>query len=146
MKIDGAGPIRPSNVRRTSRSDKSNGSEFARHLRAGEVSEDVATSASAATGRLGAVDSLLTLQEVPDAVHGRRRTMQRGRDLLARLDDIRHGLLLGVIPINRLKSLANILKAERIAVADANLAQVVEEIELRCAVELAKLEQPVGIY
>jgi hypothetical protein len=71
--------------------------------------------------------------------------VQRGNDLLDRLDEIRHGLLLGAIPIERLKALAVMLRAERARAADPRRAAVVDEIELRCAVELAKLGQHANI-
>jgi len=136
MKIDGLSPIRPTTVRRTERSGGAS-SAFGAQLAGGETSAAV----SAGPTQLAPVDSLLALQEVPDPARGRQRHARRGSDLLDRLDEIRHGLLMGEIPLHRLKSLAISLKAEKQAIPDPRLAEIVGEIELRCAVELAKLGQ-----
>ena len=76
---------------------------------------------------------------MPDALHSRRRATRRSTDLLDQLEEIRNGLLMGSIPVNRLRSLAHMLKSEREQVADPRLRSLMDEIELRCAVELAKL-------
>jgi hypothetical protein len=135
MKIDGVTPLRPATTaRRTERTGGANGT-FSAHLETGEAAH-VGASAGPALTR---VDALLSLQEVPDALHSRRRAVRRGTDLLDQLEEIRDGLLMGAIPVNRLKTLAHMLKAERAATADPRLASLMDEIELRCAVELAKL-------
>src|SRR5690606_14251549 len=122
-------------VRRTTPGGKANGSSFSSQIHA---DEPVGASAIAASAPMRQVEALLSIQEVDDATHGRKRALRRGNDLLARLDEIRHALLIGSLPVGRLKSLAHALRAERLAVADPALAEVIAEIELRCAVELAK--------
>ncbi len=136
MKIDGNSAIRPVTSRRTERAGAASGA-FGAHLQSGESAAPV----SSGPAHLAPVDALLMLQEVPDPSRGRQRSVKRGNDLLDRLDEIRHGLLMGEIPVHRLRSLAISLKAEKQAVADPRLAEIVGEIELRCAVELAKLGQ-----
>lgn len=137
MKIDGPSAIRPTVARRAERAGVSGA--FGAQL----ASSDTAAPVTAGPAHLAPVDALLSLQEVPDPARGRQRAARRGSDLLDRLDEIRHGLLLGEIPVHRLRSLAISLKAERLAIPDPRLAEVVGEIELRCAVELAKLGQHV---
>jgi hypothetical protein len=136
MKIDGASAIRPATTRRADRTRGAAGA-FDAHLATGEEQAGVI----AGPAQLAPVDALLALQEVPDPLRGRQRPVKRGNDLLDRLDEIRHGLLLGEIPVHRLRSLAQSLRAESQAVADPRLAEIIGEIELRCAVELAKLGQ-----
>lgn len=58
---------------------------------------------------------------------------------LEQLDDLRHALLIGALPLIQLERLARNLAVRRGDVADPRLAEVVGEIELRAAVELAKL-------
>ena len=135
MKIDGPNPIRLNTVRRPERSGKTGDSAFASHL----ASDEPTANPVGSTGLIGQVDAVLALQEVSDATHGRGRTIRRGHDLLDRLDEIRHGLLIGAIPEHRLKALARAVKAERQRTGDPRLVEVIAEIELRCAVELAKL-------
>lgn len=135
MKIDGPNPIRLNTVRRAERSGKAGDSAFASQL----ASEEAAAGAVGSPALIGQIDAVLALQEVSDATHGRGRAVRRGHDLLDRLDEIRHGLLIGAIPERRLKALGRALKAERQRTGDPGLAEVIGEIELRCAVELAKL-------
>jgi hypothetical protein len=138
MKIDRPGPIRARDLRRPGKTGKSEGGSFASHL----TGEDTASAGTAAARFAPAVDSLLALQTVGDSRDSRRRAVARGNTLLDRLDDIRHGLLMGAIPRPRLIDLSKTLRAERLRETDAKLQQLIHDIELRCAVELAKL----GVY
>ena len=61
--------------------------------------------------------------------------------MLDHLDAIRHGLLLGSIPRDKLNGLLAVVRERRDDVGDPRLAAVLDEIELRAAVELAKLDQ-----
>jgi hypothetical protein len=72
---------------------------------------------------------------------GERRALARGRNLLDELDQIRLGLLDGGVPEAALRRLAGLLGGDRSAAADARLDAVLDEIELRAAVELAKRQQ-----
>ena len=86
-------------------------------------------------------DALLALQEVPDAGQRPSAGLKRAGDLLDRLDEIRVGLLDGAIPRERLGQLVKTVRARREAVEDPRLATLLDEIELRARVELAKLGQ-----
>ncbi len=88
---------------------------------------------------VAAVDGLLSLQEVPDASARRRRAIKRGEDLLDVLDDIKLGLLAGMIPLPKVRQLIVTVENQRDEVSDPDLARVLDEIELRARVELAKL-------
>ena len=59
--------------------------------------------------------------------------------MLDNLEEIRLGLLLGTIPVSRLEQLAQLVRAQREQVNDPKLTAILDEIELRAAVELAKL-------
>jgi hypothetical protein len=61
--------------------------------------------------------------------------------MLDRLDEIRHGLLTGTLSRARLGELNDLVREQRGAVGDPGLAQVLDEIELRARVELAKLDR-----
>jgi len=87
-----------------------------------------------------AIDSLLSAQEVPDFSVGRRRAVERGRDLLDQLDTLRLALIAGAIPRQRLQGLVASLAAQQTSMADPALAAVLDEIELRARVELAKFD------
>lgn len=140
MKIDPTGTARPStSARRGERAGGARSSEFSRHLDSGTAASGVSGSTP-----LGAVQALLSLQEVEDATTRRARAVRRGQDLLDRLDDIRDALLAGVLPRGAIVALADLVRAQRPSVVDPNLQEVLDEIELRAAVELAKLDHVEG--
>ena len=89
--------------------------------------------------RMNAVDGLFQLQEVPDALAQRRRAVQRGNTLLDRLDDLRLALLAGSLSPGQLSELQRAVSSERGLVDDPRLLSVLDEIDLRARVELAKL-------
>lgn len=93
------------------------------------------------TGKVGAVDSIFALQEVPDAVDRRSRGLlrQHGEDLLSRLDELRIAILAGAVPKERLTQLAQRLRQKRQQSDDPKLNEIIDEIELRAEVEVAKL-------
>jgi hypothetical protein len=87
------------------------------------------------------VGGLFALQEVEDdARSARRQLARRGQDILDRLDEIRHGLLVGALPRDRVQMLLNLVRSQRAHVHDPRLTQIIDEIELRAEVELAKLD------
>jgi hypothetical protein len=71
----------------------------------------------------------------------RQRRAQRGVELLDRLEEIRRGLLLGSIPKDRLGELARMVREKRERGADAVVSRLLDEIELRAEVEIAKLSR-----
>lgn len=88
---------------------------------------------------LGPLDALLALQELPDALAGRAKARRRGEALLDHLDEVRLGLLTGRLPRAGLERLATLAAEGREQVDDPRLASILQDIELRAAVELAKL-------
>ena len=136
MKITGPGPIRTTAEASRLRKTAAKGGSFAKELEgsAGEPSARVET-----PSRVTAVDALLALQEVSDATQRRSAGVRRGADLLDRLNEVRIGLLDGSIPRDRLHQLLETVRKRRATVDDPRLSVVLDEIELRAAVELAKL-------
>ncbi len=87
---------------------------------------------------LGGIDALIALQGVEDPVERRRRAVKHGRRALDALDELKLGLLAGTLDqatMLRLKSVAADLQDGS---GDDRLDQVLAEIDLRVAVELAK--------
>ena len=95
---------------------------------------------------LTAVDALLAVQESSGAVDdqaGRRKAVSRGEEMLDILEDIKIGLLMGRVPTAKLGRLLRVVEGQREAFVDPQLTEVLDEIELRAKVELAKFGQPV---
>ncbi len=135
MKINGTGPVRSGATSRPSKKTGGKDEKFSVE----SSSEEAAPSAVGGASPLAAVDSLLALQEVPDATTGRSRAVLRAEDMLDHLDEIRLGLLMGAIPESKLSALMRTVRENRDQIDDPRMAAVLDEIELRAAVELAKL-------
>ncbi len=95
----------------------------------------------AGPGPIAALDSILALQSMDDSTSGRSKGLAHGEQLLDLLDAVRDGLLAGGIPRSTLNRLAAAVTRRHEAFADPKLQDVLDEIELRAHVELAKLEQ-----
>jgi len=94
----------------------------------------------AGPGPIAALDSILMLQGMEDSTQGRSKGLAHGEQLLDLLDAVRDGLLSGGIPRATLNKLAHAVTKRQEGFADPKLQQVLDEIELRAHVELAKLE------
>jgi len=136
MKIEGAGRIESSNVRRL-RPGGGASSSFA----VSDSGEAPRAQTVAGPAPLAAVDSILMLQGLDDSTSGRSKGVKHGEQLLGLLDEVRDGLLGGGIPRGTLHRLADAVGRRHENFADPRLQGVLDEIELRARVELAKLEQ-----
>ena len=132
MKVNGPNEIKSNAISRRKKTSAS-GETFS--LSANEASETEASHAAAKSGPVAALDSLLALQEVGER---EAKPFKRGMETLDLLDDIRHGLLMGGIPLTKLKALTRLIGQQRQRVADPELAAILDEIDLRAQVELAK--------
>ena len=88
----------------------------------------------------GGVSALMALQGVEDATERRRRAIRRGGGLLDRLDELKLALLNGQDGAPALERLARSLREERPDDGDPGLKGVLDQIDLRAAVEMAKAE------
>jgi Class II flagellar assembly regulator len=127
----------PSHGRRVAAA-RSAASGFAAHVQAPQTE---GPSDVPAPRPLAALGTVLAAQAAQDGAEERRRALARGRSLLDELDLIRIGLLDGALPVATIRRLSGLLQANRSSVADAQLNAVLDEIELRAAVELAKRQQ-----
>jgi Class II flagellar assembly regulator len=103
-----------------------------------ETSAPQAKPATVALQTLGGIDALIALQGFEEPAERRRRAVKHGRRALDALDELKLGLLAGNLDqgtLLRLKSVAADLKDGS---GDPALDQVMAEIDLRVAVELAK--------
>ena len=137
MRIDPNRPIHPASPRRDGKSGSASGTGFS-----SAVSGEQPAAGTTASRPLQPVDGLFQLQEVPDALAQRRRAMQRGSTLLDRLDDLRLALLSGGLSPGQISELQRVVTSERALVDDPRLLAVLDEIDLRARVELAKLQAP----
>ena len=148
MKISGPGGVRgttgPERKKKTSGSG--DGGAFADNLRdASESGEAGETAGTYGPQSVAAMDGVLAVQEVGDSTEERARSQvrRRGEDLLDRLERIRIQLLSGRLSKDELAQLAHALREKRPQVKDPNLIEIMDEIELRAEVEIAKLTRTI---
>ena len=138
MKVESTKGTGISGVRRGGKAGKAGSSDFSKLL-----DETAEAGQAAGPSAVQSVDSVLSVQEVGGREGGRKRARERAELMLDRLEDIRHGLLMGAIPRDRLQELASAVRRQREAIDDPRLFEILDEIELRARVELAKLERSV---
>ena len=88
---------------------------------------------------VGGIDALMALQGLEDPTERRKQAVRRGRVALDALEELKVGLLGGMLSqatLNKLKSAAGFLKGSS---GHDGLDAVLGEIELRVEVEIAKM-------
>jgi hypothetical protein len=148
MKVEG--PKGPSSVqgKKVAKATRAAGSGFASELGRVSGGADDADSAAAVENASGiaGVEGVFAAQSVDPGAgqpspEERRKRAQRGAEILDRLEEIRRGLLLGAIPKDKLADLARLVRDKREKGADPVISRLLDEIELRAEVELAKLSR-----
>jgi hypothetical protein len=135
MKVNGPGgatPAAPAASRRPA--------SGAFSLSAGADAREVVAASTASGVAAATMDALIALQATPTALERRRRAVNRAGRLLDVLDEIKLGLLDGGGSIGALERLRDSVREQRDGTDDPRLEGVLDEIETRAAVELAKQE------
>lgn len=88
------------------------------------------------------LDALLSMQETQGGAseEAKKRAKKRGLELLDMLDRVRLDMLAGGVPEGALRSLEHTLSMHREKLGDPMLEAVLDEIDLRVQVELAKAD------
>lgn len=98
-------------------------------------------SSAAAPSSIAMVDVLLAVQGADDPAQraARRRMVGRADSMLALLDNIRMGLLTGGLTVGQVIDIADIVASHREKVTDPQLTALLDEIDLRAQIEIAKM-------
>ncbi len=143
MKVKGLESTKTASSTRRKKAASGKGGEFAQRLKetAGAAESDAAVEGAP----VSTVESILSVQEVGDATDGRSRGLARqyGERLLDHLEALRLDLLGGVVPKDRLAALAQTMRAQKRLTDDPRLREIIDEIELRAEVEIAKLTRDI---
>lgn len=140
MKVSNIGPAK--GVDKTKRKSGASSSDaFADDLRAATADAPEPAAGTVSGGGVAGVEAVLAMQAADDATQGRSKglLMARGDRLLDRLEDLQMALLTGSLPKEKIIELAQALREKRPTSDDAGLNSLIDEIELRAEVELAKL-------
>jgi hypothetical protein len=136
-KIDGLGGVRTTQpVRRATKSDASGSASFAKQL---EDTDDVGAASSIASA--SKVSGILGVQEVDDALAQASKGKMRAENILDRLEDLRLEILAGGISREKLMQLTRVVNVRRSQLNDPRLTEILDAIDLRAQVELAKYSQ-----
>lgn len=136
MKVEGPGQSQAaSRLKKSGKSAKAPG--FGDFVTQG--SQEAASTTS--TQSIAMVDALLAVQgaEDPTARAARRRMRQRAETVLDELEAIRMAMLSGTLTVGHMIDIADVIASHREKVADPALSDLMDEIDLRAQVELAKL-------
>jgi len=90
---------------------------------------------------VGSLDALLAMQDVEGPLERRRRAVGRAGRILDVLDEVKLALIDGQVSSTSLDRLMRAVREERQNTDDGRLEGVLNEIETRAAVEVAKLER-----
>jgi hypothetical protein len=134
MKVSGPSSATPSGASKGARPASSGGFSL------GGAAPAVAATRTAATGPVASLEALIALQEVGGPLERRRRAMGRASRILDVLDEVKEALLGGELSPDALERLTRAVRDQRESTDDPGLEAVLDEIETRAAVEMAKLE------
>ena len=138
MKVDrskGAGAT--SGTKKASSSPDAGGADFSQYVQGG-VSE---TSGASATQSIAQLDSLLAVQETEDPTKkaAKKRAQMRSDSILDKLDQIRIKMLGGDLTVGHMIDVADVVASHRDKIDDPKLTAIMDEVDLRAQVELAKM-------
>lgn len=138
MRVEG--PRASDNVRKGEKARKSGAasSDFKSFL---DGEAEGAGEAASAPG-VGGIGALIAAQAAEDPLEGRARKRMQARagQVLDALDGVHRGLLSGRLSTQDMERVAASVAAQREKIADPALSGLLDEVDLRAKVELAKME------
>lgn len=141
MKVEGPGRIQSTSTKKTEKKNKG-GAVFS-------VGSDATAPVSSPSQTipvqpLAGVDALLAVQAMDEDIasggNPRSRNIDRADNLLGILEQVRMGLLTGRLPESRLAKLQEAIQRQKEALNEPELVALLDEIDLRAQVELAKFQ------
>lgn len=139
MRIDGTnGSSKAGGAKKTTGARKSGGVDFSSFL--GETEEAGESKNSQGASEIANMNPLLMLQEVDERQAGRKHAIKKGQTAIGYLEDVRYSLLMGRMPREVVSDLQKLVNNWREQTDDPKLNDILNDIELRAAVELAKIE------
>lgn len=144
MKITGTGPTDKAGAsKKAGGASKTGSTAFS-----GLLNEAEETSGTSGAYAIARVDSLLAAQASEDPAEraSRGRMMVRADDLLDELDGIRKNMLTGTMTVGHMVDIADVIASHREKIADPQLTAILDEIDLRAQIELAKMAKALASY
>lgn len=137
MKIQGPGSTQGPSKVKSKNKDSGSGGGFTTSSTSGTAE----SGATQTTQSIAYVDALLAVQgaDDPTARAAKQRMRKRSNDLLEGLDDIRNAMLTGRLTVGHMIDIADVVASHREKIEDPQLTGIMDEIDLRAQVELAKM-------
>ena len=139
MKVQGPGQTQGAS--KSKKKGKSSGAD-------GSFGDFVSSGASEAapakaTQSIAHVDALLAIQETedPTARAAKQRMRHRGGSILNELEKIRMAMLNGNLTVGHMVDIADVVASHREKITDSELMGILDEIDLRAQVEIAKMRK-----
>ncbi len=143
IKVEGGNSVSStSSSKKSEKKSSASGVSFSSFL-SGTAEADEAAIVDNTTAMSG-VNALFMTQMVDETdvdKEKRRKLIKRGETILDKLEKLRQDLLTGAISKSELIELAQFVRAAREKPTDPRLSAILDEIELRAEVELAKLSR-----
>lgn len=139
MKVEGPAQSRQSEQSKKKDNVSSGSSSFGSF-----VTGDSAGAQGAAAGQsISRIDVMLAAQAAEDPAEraARQRMKARAEGILGELDRIKTGLLTGTLTVGHVIDIADVVAAHREKIMDPRLTSILDEIDLRAQIELAKMRQ-----
>lgn len=140
MKIDGPNSTQKAGAtKKAGKAGAASDSGFGSMLGVDEASEATHTAGANVIAR---VDVLLAAQgsEDPAEKKAKQKMQKRGSEILHQLDKIRLGMLTNNLTVGNLIDIADVVAAHRERINDPQLAGLLDEIDLRAQIEIAKMK------
>lgn len=137
MKVQGpSGPQGPSKTKGKGSASQSDAS-FGAHMASGPK----AAAPTQTTQSIAQLDALLAIQgaEDPTARAAKKRMRERSNTILHELDKIRLAMLGGTLTVGHMIDVADVVASHREKIMDPAMTAIMDEIDLRAQVELAKM-------
>ena len=139
MKIEG-----PSKTQKSSKSGKAAKTGKADGAFGAMVADAAGSAAPAAAAQsIAKVDALLSVQGVETATErgAKRRMRDRGEKVLRQLDHLRLAILTGNLTLGQVIDVADVVASHRENIDDPEMTAILDEIDLRAQIEIAKMRK-----
>lgn len=141
MKVEG--PNRTQSTSSTQRKSRVSGDSSFGDMLAEEAG---ASRGASAAHSIAHIDALLAAQETEDPTEraAKKRMHMRATAILDELESMRVALLTGTLTVGHVIDIADVVAQHREKIMDPRMTAILDEIDLRAQIELAKMRMAMG--
>ena len=138
-RVGKTGQVTTNKTRKAKGASSASAAGFSKMIEGDDTTDAVAVTAGGIGGVAG-LSAMLAMQEVNPDAGSRQRARARGERMLTVLERLRDDILLGRVSGDTMQHLSREVAQAREQVDDPRLSALLDEIDLRAQVEIAKLE------